>query len=763
MDNSPVVICPRCLYPIGEGRGGDRRCTNPRCGVRFDEGDWALPAVYGTEGLLSPSEPGSPWRLPDCPSSSPSSSTPPGRVDSPLPLPLKPENGPHHVGGSMTCHVRLSGPVPERAVSLHCHRPSGTWWVFDWCSNPGCATVNGKRFRNHQLEDNDILTVAGVKLRYRPGVLEAEHGSGDGIVLSVAGLTDARMSRTKSGEDAHPLLDRVSFVVPDGQFVGILGPSGCGKSTLIKTLAGLSSPAKGTIAFNGNTRATAADSIRALVGYLPQDVNASLHDELTLREEIRSYLAIHVASKRSDAKRTEERTQKLLETFGLDENASVGDLSGGERRRAALLLAMLRNPSVLLLDEPAAGLDRASETDLMNLLQDLTKPGLKKTVLCATHELANLHLFHRILVMAKGTLVYDGPPDGVFGALGIPDEAGEDRARQLYEKLDDPEKHEVVGRAIRECRSHLPAPQAKRELHPPKRASRFGTFAGYLGRFRDSFLSFARSGRNPSPDRSVIAVLSAIWTFLKRWLFNPPLVLFFWQPLLVSLCTAVALKSSFTAGADERKIVFFASAIAAFYIGMGGSVRCLVANRKGRCLERLDGVRRGAYLSAVAFATFAKSSAQGIVLTVFLFLLPRWFGVPAPWNATPAVVFALAACLVSVELAGGFVGLAVSACAPSEAFAVAMVPSLAIFALFFSEPLMDFPKDDVSPGARIARALPAHYAYLSMFDWESTNRQEIEERAGNTASLAKTVPSWIVLCLIAALASQSIYEKNWKG
>ena len=749
MEATSVDICPICRYPIG----ADRRCVNPRCSALLDKGDWALPDAYGTEGLLPPDALDAPWRLPEAPMPPPDG----GRFDSPLPLELKPEDGVHHIGSSMSCHVRIAEIAVDRAVSLYYHRPTGKWWAFDWCSAPGVVALNGERFRNHPLSDDDILSIAGVCLRFRSGVLHAEHGSGTGVVLTVSSLVDSRLSRS---EPRHPLIDRVSFSVAGGEFVGVLGPSGCGKSTLIKTIAGLLNPAEGDILFNGVSRAEASSKIRALTGYLPQDVSVSLHDDLTVAEEIRAYLATHKAPAPEDQSRVEE----LLSEFELDETTKVGTFSGGQRRRMALLLARLRNPAILLLDEPAAGLDRATETTLMNDLRQLSVSGAKKTILCATHELANLHLFHRILVMSEGSIAYDGPPDGVFRALGIPDDAGNDRARLLYQALANPSENECVAKALRMNQSRTLPPQAKTDLPDSSRpASWFSTFFGYLGRFRDSFLSFVQREDAPAPDITLLSKVGAAWRWIKRWLFNPPLVLFVWQPLLVVFCVTIALKSKFSGEPNERQIVFFCAAIAAFWLGMGGSVRCLVATRGNRSLERLEGVRRSAYLAVVSLATLAKGTVQGISLAAFLVLLPKWFGCEVPLNMTPMAHCAFDACLVAVVWMGGFVGLALSALSATEALAVAMVPNLAVFALFFSEPLMKFDSSATSCSARFARVLPAHYAHLAMWDWESSDKELVKKRNSDTKDLAEKALSWIVLCFLLSLAAQTMYEKKWKG
>ena len=212
-----------------------------------------------------------------------------------------------------------------------------------------------------------------------------------------------------------------------------------------------------------------------------------------------------------------------------------------------------------------------------------------------------------------------------------------------------------------------------------------------------------------------------------------------------------------------RQIIFFCAAIAAFWLGMGGSVRCLVSTRGNRSLERLEGVRRSAYLAAVSLATLAKGVVQGVALAAFLVVLPKWFECQAPLNMTPVAHCIFDVCLIAVVWMGGFVGLALSAISATEAFAVAMVPNLAVFALFFSEPLMKFDSSDKSCPAHFARVLPAHSAHLAMWDWESSHSERVNKRAPDTKALAGTTLSWIVLCFLISLVAQAAHEKSWKG
>ena len=742
MEQPSPVICPLCRFPVGP----DSVCTNPNCHTPLNKGDWSLPEAYSTIGLIPPGSESGPFLV------APSPEQPPvqGRVRSSLPLDLDPLTAVFHIGGSMVNHIQIAGAASPHQVSIHLNRRSKDWWAFDW-SNGSDATINGERFRNLKLKDDDILCVAGVSLRYRCGQIAAEYGTAEGVDVVVSDLTDARMSDTSP---PHPLLDHVSFVVPDGEFVGIIGRSGCGKSTLIKTLAGLVTPAAGSVTFNGVSRSKNSAAIRACTAYLPQAVDATLHHDLTLEQEIASFSAIHLAA------RDIAREDTLLKDRGLLKmrNARIEALSGGERRRAAFLLALLREPSVLLLDEPAAGLDRATEKALMEDLRQMSKSGARKTILCATHELANIHLFDRVLVMADGQLVYNGPPSALFDELRIPGE-GDERFEKLYEHLGDISHHPAIQAGIRKNRQ---TPQPSHDSPIPetrKPASCLGSFLGYLGRFARTSIAFAQKSISTPTDGTWWRKAWFGIQLATKWAFNGPLVSFLWQPLLVAFCLCAALKSSYTAVERDQKIVFFCAAIAAFWLGMAGSVRSLVSSRSGRSLERLEGVSRMAYLGAVSVATLGKGVLQGAILTFFLYLFPTFLGVEQPWSTALASILGIGRCVVAVECMGGFAGLALSSICPSESMAVALVPNLAIVALFFSQPLMDFNDDATGFAVQFARNLPAHDAHLAMFDRNNAGLLGVP----NNRPVAETTLAYLIVLFLLSLGSQSFYERNWKG
>ena len=234
-----------------------------------------------------------------------------------------------------------------------------------------------------------------------------------------------------------------------------------------------------------------------------------------------------------------------------------------------------------------------------------------------------------------------------------------------------------------------------------------------------------------------------------KWLFSLPLTLFVWQPLIVALCLCIALREKY--GEDDTTI-FFCAAIAAFWLGMSGAVRSLVSNRSGRCLERIEGVPRSAYLSAVLSSSLARSLIQGISLTAFLYLIPHFYGFTTKWNAAPCAFLGIGTCLVAVEWMGGFIGMALSALAPSETFAVTMVPNLAVVALFFSEPLMG--ENGVN---LLAKVLPAHVAHRTMLAFHDPNQMYANW------ILPVTVFGWFIVSFVITIFAQTLHEKKWKG
>ena len=198
---------------------------------------------------------------------------------------------------------------------------------------------------------------------------------------------------------ATAVLDDVTFDLSPGEVLAVIGPNGAGKTTLIKSLVGLIK-FQGSVTVDGVDVTRSGRTARAKIGYLPQ--NPALHTDLTVSETALFY---------ADLKRVSaSRARAGVETAGLGEHADkrVGALSGGMRQRLALALALLADPSVLILDEPVAGLDIAARLELRQLVLEQRTVG--KAVLLSTHWLEDVpYIADRALVLERGKVTYLGP------------------------------------------------------------------------------------------------------------------------------------------------------------------------------------------------------------------------------------------------------------------------------------------------------------------------------------------------------------------
>ncbi|WP_122317608.1 type I secretion system permease/ATPase [Pseudomonas cichorii] len=210
-------------------------------------------------------------------------------------------------------------------------------------------------------------------------------------------------------------LDGISFNVQAGERIGIIGRSGSGKSTLARLLMGFHTPDQGQLLLdNLDLRQLEISALRQQMGYVAHDLPllaGSLRDNLTLG-------ARHISDSRmlEVARLTGADELALRHPRGFDR--PVGErgqlLSGGQRQAVLLARALLRDPPIMLLDEPTSHMDNASEERLRQHLQQLM-PG--KTLLLVTHRLSMLSLVDRLLVLDNGKLVADGPKAVVIEAL----------------------------------------------------------------------------------------------------------------------------------------------------------------------------------------------------------------------------------------------------------------------------------------------------------------------------------------------------------
>ena len=210
------------------------------------------------------------------------------------------------------------------------------------------------------------------------------------------------------------VLRDLGFTIPRGRITGLLGPSGCGKSTLMRALVGTQAKVTGTLDVLGHP--AGHPTLRTRIGYVTQA--PSVYDDLTVRQNLDYFAAIldpgRTAAGRRDADVTRAITDVDLTTHA---DALAGNLSGGQRNRVSLAVALLGSPELLVLDEPTVGLDPVLRRDLWNLFHDIAT-GRGATLLVSSHVMDEAERCHRLLLMRDGELLADDTPDALRTRTG---------------------------------------------------------------------------------------------------------------------------------------------------------------------------------------------------------------------------------------------------------------------------------------------------------------------------------------------------------
>ena len=228
-------------------------------------------------------------------------------------------------------------------------------------------------------------------------------------------VKDLKHIYSKNGPFERVAITDVSFVIEDGDFVGLIGHTGSGKSTLIEHLNGLLKPDEGQILIDG-TDITAKDcrlaDIRTKVGLVFQYPEYQLFEE-TVYKDI-AYGPSNMGLSQDEIQRRVFEAADFVGLGGDIMNRSPFDLSGGQKRRVAIAGVLAMEPSVLILDEPTAGLDPAGRNDLLASLKALHKQK-NITIILVSHSMEDIaDTVEKVMVMSKGTLVCFGPKNEVF-------------------------------------------------------------------------------------------------------------------------------------------------------------------------------------------------------------------------------------------------------------------------------------------------------------------------------------------------------------
>jgi ABC-type multidrug transport system ATPase subunit len=570
---------------------------------------------------------------------------------------------PVRVGRAPDADLRLTEPTVSRQHAVLEVR-EGRLYVRDLDSRYG-TFVNGVQVRERPLSPNDLLRfgravtycveVGGLRRRGRRGMRvcleDLQIGTGKRVLVDLAGQL---------------------ICVPAGQFVGLLGPSGAGKTMVLRAIGGIRQPLRGRVATDVAADIWAdIEAHRRRVAFVPQE--DVVYPLLTVRESLALALALHAPPETEQT--PDGRIAAALELLRLTPHADkrVGVLSGGQRKRVSVALEWMRQPELLILDEPTAGLDPSNEAHLMEHLVQVSRQGI--TVLCSTHLMENIRLLDLVLVLGiqngRGTLAFRGPPEELLPAMGCRDFA------DVYEKLahGDFPCHGCEPRTA----EPVTGAQVPVQADPDGSLERPTPSSGPVRPWSQP----VRRVPLPPSEGVALHVLGAIarrsWLLLWRDAWARGMVL--GQPVILAM---VVCLTQFNPG-RLNGLLFFTTVVAC-WLGMNNAVRDLVRERRNYIRERMAGLSPTSYLMA-KWLVFAVLGAGQLI--VFLLLVRIGAGRILPENLAsdltriPWGVWLL--CLWAVYLGGLGLAWIISVTMRSEEAAVAWLPILILPQILLSE------------------------------------------------------------------------------
>jgi ABC-2 type transport system ATP-binding protein len=260
------------------------------------------------------------------------------------------------------------------------------------------------------------------------------------------------------GYGAQRAVDDLSLTVPEGSVCGLLGPNGAGKSTTFKCLLGLARPTTGAIRIAG---APVTAATFETLAYVPE--RSALMEWLSVRDHFEIV-------RRSNPHFDPKRAAELAATFKLDGKKRVGRLSKGQQTAVALALAFAIRPRILVLDEPASGLDPIFQRVVLDLI--LEAAAGDATILFSSHQIGQVErAVDRVAILADGKLVLSGNVDDLKGSEKVVEAIFAGDAPPLYEFANDARVRRVAqtGRIVRVYARTDPAGIAKAlEAYAPK-------------------------------------------------------------------------------------------------------------------------------------------------------------------------------------------------------------------------------------------------------------------------------------------------------
>lgn len=223
-------------------------------------------------------------------------------------------------------------------------------------------------------------------------------------------MNPIQVSNLTVAYDRKPVLQEVTFQMPEGKLIGVVGPNGAGKSTLIKAILGLIPKASGSVEIYGKSYKTQ----RKLVGYVPQRGSVDWDFPTNALDVVLMGRYGHIGWFRRPGKKDTAIAMQALDKVGMKEYADrqISQLSGGQQQRVFLARALAQDATVYFMDEPFVGVDAATEKAIISLLNELKAQG--KTVLVVHHDLQTVKEYFDWTLLLNKQKIALGPTEEIF-------------------------------------------------------------------------------------------------------------------------------------------------------------------------------------------------------------------------------------------------------------------------------------------------------------------------------------------------------------
>lgn len=576
--------------------------------------------------------------------------------------------------------------------------------VYTFSNGSSIKTPFGNAIYYSDLVRNYLEEIATTKISFRAIKVEYKFPSGD------TGLRN------------------ISISEGPGKLIGIMGVSGAGKTTLLNVMAGIIKPSKGVVRINGiNIHShEGRKKLKGVIGYISQD--DLLIEELTVYENL--YYNARLCFGGFKESRIREKVDEILKNLGLWErkDMKVGSvlnktLSGGQRKRLNIALELIREPTVLFVDEPTSGLSSRDSENVMDLLKELTYRG--KLVFVVIHQPSSdiYKLFDRIFILDVGgyPIYYGNPVEAVIhfkkatrqvdSERGICPACGNVNPEQIFNIVEE--------KVVDEYGSLTD----KRKVQPKQWSEIF---------LNNGELPESREIKTEPEQKLVIpSRLTQLWIFIKRDLKaklsdNQYLLLNLLEAPALALILAgiVRYKNAFDNTVylfrfnDNIPIFLMMSIIVALFLGLMVSAEEIIRDRKILKRESFLNLSRNSYLLSKLFILFLLSAIQTFTFVITGNLILEIKG----------MTFAFWLILFTVSCFGNVLGLNISDGFKSSVTVYIMIPLLIIPQMILSGLLVSFDKINEIIGNKaqvpvIADLMTTRWAYEAMAVHQFVNNE----------------------------------------